>query len=69
MQAAKRVKFQLLDKLSDKSQQGYTYNNLKTGTLFSVGQLAADDCLSILSKHHVKFSKMARSSLNAVVTQ
>ena len=52
MQAAKRVKFQLSDKLSDKSQQGYTYYNLKTGTLFSVRQLTDDDCVSIFSERH-----------------
>ena len=47
MQAAKQVKFQLMDKLYDKSQQGHTYNYLKTRTLFSVGQLVDDVFVSI----------------------
>ena len=53
MQASRRVKFQLLDKISDKDQQGYTYNDLKTGTLFSVGKLADANWVSIFSRHHV----------------
>ena len=57
MQAAKRVNFQISDKLSDKYQQGYTYNDLKTGKLFSVGQLVDENCVSIFSKHHVNIFK------------
>ena len=49
MQASKGLILQLLDKLSDKSQRGYTYNDIKTGTLFSVGKLADNDCVSIFS--------------------
>ena len=57
VQASKRVKFQLSEKLSGKSQQGYTYNDLKTGTLFSVRKLSDDDCVHIFSKHHVNVFK------------
>ena len=60
MQAAKRVKFQLLDKLSDKYQQGYTNNYLKTGIIFSVVQLVDNNCVSILSKHHVNSFKKGK---------
>ena len=60
MQSIKRVKSQLSKKLSDKAQQGYTYNNLKTGTLLSVGKLAYDNCVYIFSRHHVNVIKIGK---------
>ena len=57
MQAAKRLKFQLLDELIGKAQQEHTCYNIETGTLFSDGQLADDECISILSLYHFNVFK------------
>jgi hypothetical protein len=51
MEAAKQVQFNLAPELSPEAQSGHTYNDLKTGTLVSVGQLADDNCNTIFSKH------------------
>ena len=60
IQAVKQIKFQLYYKLSDKSQQEYTYNNLKTGTPLLVGKMADDNCVSILSKHQFNVFKSVK---------
>ena len=57
MKAAKQVQFQLLDEISDKYQQGHTYNNLKTGAPLLVGQLVDENCVSIFTRHHVNIIK------------
>ena len=57
MQAAKRFRFQLWDEISDESRKSHTYNNLKIGTLFLVGQLADEYCVSIFTRQHVKMFK------------
>ena len=57
MQAVKWVKFQPLDELSDETQQGNTYNDLKKGRLLSVGQLSDDNCMYIFSRHHINVFK------------
>ena len=51
MEAVLKVQFNLAPELSPEAQSGHTYNNLKSGTLVSVGQLANDDCDTIFSKH------------------
>ena len=45
------MQFNLAPKLSPEEQSGHTYNDLKNGTLVSVGQLADDDYDTIFSKH------------------
>ena len=51
MEAVKKVQFNLAPELSLEAQSGHTYDDLKTGTLVSVGQLANDDCNTIFSKY------------------
>ena len=57
MQAVKQVKFQLSEKITGKAQQEYTHNDLKTGTLFSVRQVADENFISIFSKNHANVFK------------
>ena len=35
----------------------YSFNNLKSGTLISIGQLCDDDCTAIFTKYDVKVMK------------
>jgi hypothetical protein len=35
----------------------YSFSNLKSGTLISIGQLCDDDCIAIFSKYNVKIIK------------
>ena len=35
----------------------YSFNNLKSGSLISIGQLCDDDCIAIFSKYNVKIKK------------
>ena len=35
----------------------YSFNNLKSGSLISIGQLCDDDCIAIFSKYDVKIIK------------
>ena len=58
MQASTQIKFQLSDELSDKSQQGHTYNDVNIATLFLVRQLEEDDGIYILSIHYVNVFKI-----------
>ena len=43
--------------LSDKAQNAFTLDDLKTGTLVSLAQLCDDDCIAIFSKYDVKILK------------
>ena len=62
MEALKKFQFNLTPELSAKAQSGHTYDDLKTDTPVSVGQLANDDCDTIFSKHAAYVLKMAKSS-------
>ena len=50
-------KLPLSKHLSDKAQNAFTLDDLKTGTLVSLAQLCDDDCIAIFSKYDVKILK------------
>ena len=61
IQVAEQFQFQLSSKLSIKSQSGHNYNDLKSVTLISVGQLCNYDCVSFSLNTISTYLKMENS--------
>ncbi len=53
----KRVTFSLATDLSESAKVGHLFNELKSGTLISLGQLCDDDCVALFTKYDVKIYK------------
>ena len=52
-----RATFKMSNKLSPKAQSAHVFNDLTTGSLFSMGQLYDYDCISIFIKFDIKLLK------------
>ena len=50
----KKAILPLSKKLTEKARVAYSFNNLKSGSLISIGQLCDDNCISIFTKHDVQ---------------
>ena len=48
--------------LSNEAQHSFIFDELKTGSLISIGQLCDDDCIALFSKYHLKILKTTKSS-------
>ena len=62
MEAVKKVQLNLAPKLSPEAQSGHTYNDLKTGTLVSVGNSLMTTATPSSQKMQPMSSKMEKSS-------
>ena len=49
-----QVTIKVTTELSKDAQHGFVFNNLKTRSSISIGQLCDDDCIAIFSKYHLK---------------
>ena len=52
-----RATIPLSNKRSQESQVGHIFNDLKSGSLISIGQLCTYDCVAIFTKYHVNIVK------------
>ena len=50
----KKAILPLSNKLTEKSRLAFSFDNLKSGSLISIGQLCNDDCITILTKYDVQ---------------
>ena len=57
MPATAQGQLNLSSKLSNAAQHAFLLDDLKTGTLISLGQLCDDDCIGISTKYNVKILK------------
>ena len=57
MTPTKRASLPLSDAFSRNAKIAYSFANLQSGTLISIGQLCDDDCVAIFSKYNVKILK------------
>ena len=57
MSPTKKASLPLPRVFSRQARLAYSFNNLKSGTLISIGQLCNDDCKAIFSKYDVKIKK------------
>ena len=57
IQSTKQVQLELSSKLSRESQNGHTHNDLKYGTLISVGRLYDNNYVALLSNHNMNIFK------------
>ena len=53
----KKALLPLSKHLTSKARVAYSFNNLKSGTLISIGQLCDDECVAIFTKYNVKILK------------
>ena len=49
----KKAILPLSKKLTEKSRVAFSFDNLKSGSLISIGQLCDDDCIKIFTKYDV----------------
>ena len=63
------AKIYLSTKFSDKAQHVFLFDNLKTGSLISIGKLCDDDCIAIFFKYQLKILKKIQSSSPTNVIQ
>ena len=54
MSPTKKASLPLPKGFTRQARLAYSFNNLKSGTLISIGQLCDDDCVAIFSKYDVK---------------
>jgi hypothetical protein len=54
---SKRALVPLAKELSTKAKKGHIFDDLKSGSLISIGQLCDDDCIALLTKYDVKIYK------------
>jgi hypothetical protein len=59
----------LAAELSQLAKFGHIFDNLKSGSLVSIGQLCNDKCVALFTKYNVKILNMAKSSSQASATQ
>ena len=52
-----QAQLQLAPRLSKKGKNAYIFDDLKTGSLISIGQLCDDECIAIFSKYNVDIIK------------
>ena len=52
-----RASLPIANSLSQVAQHAFVFDDLKTGSLISVGQLCDDDCIAIFSRYDVKILK------------
>ena len=57
MSPTKKAELPLPKEFTKNARTAYSYNNLKSGTLLSIGQLCDNDCIKIFSKYDVKIIK------------
>ena len=57
MQATHEATIPLSTSLSTDAQTGHILDNLKTGSLISIGQLCDDDCIALFGKYNLKIFK------------
>ena len=50
----KKAILSLSNKLTEKASVAYSFDNLKIGSLISIGQLCDDDCIAIFTKYDVQ---------------
>ena len=50
----KKAILPLLKKLTEKARVAYSFDNLKSGSLISIGKLCDDDCIAIFTKYDVQ---------------
>ena len=50
--------------LNNKAQHAYMFDDLKTGSLISIGQLCDDDCIAIFSRYNLKIIKNNKIIIN-----
>ena len=50
----KKAILPLSNKLTEKARVAFSFNNLKSGSLISIGQLCDDDCIAIFTKYDVQ---------------
>ena len=57
MTPTKKCILPLPAKLRDKAKVAFSFDNLQSGSLISIGQLCDDDCIAIFSKYDVQIIK------------
>jgi hypothetical protein len=57
IETSKRATVPLAKELSNKAKVGHMFDDLKSGSLLSIGQLCDDDCVALFSKYDVKTHK------------
>ncbi len=57
IETSKRATVPLAKELSNKAKVGHIFDDLKSGSLLSIGQLCDDDCVALFSKYDVKIYK------------
>ena len=57
MSPTKQASLPLSNAFTQNAKIAYSFANLKSGTLLSIGQLYDDDCIAIFSKYDVKIIK------------
>ena len=63
-----QAQIQLAPQLSRKGKNAYIFDEFKTGSLISVGQLCDDDCIAIFTKYNVNIMKQNRIIITGLCT-
>ncbi len=57
VETTKRATMPLANELSSTAQEDHIFDDLKSGSLISIGQLCDDDCVALFTKHNVNILK------------
>ena len=57
IETTKRATLQLSDSLSPQATTAHIFDDLKSGSLLSIGQLCDDDCIALFTKYNVHIYK------------
>ena len=57
IETSKRALVSLAKELSTKTKTGHIFDDLKSGSLISIGQLCDDECIALFKKYDVKIYK------------
>ena len=57
IETSKRALIPLTKELSTKAKTGHIFDDLKSGSLISIGQLCDDDFIALFTKYDVKIYK------------
>jgi hypothetical protein len=60
IETTKRATVPLATELSDDAKVGHIFDDLKSGSLLSIGQLCDDDCVALFTKYNVKVYKQGQ---------